>query len=104
MDKELFPQLSEFFSGLGPAFSAVVAVIVLLILKDVAVNVARGLKFYRNPAFMPGDVVILDGEPATIISIGFTETIFSIERDGIITWRYVPNTRIDYLKLEKIVK
>lgn len=104
MDKHLFPQLTEFFNGFGPAFSVIAAVIVLLILKDVATNIARGLKFYRNPAFMPGDKVILDGEIATIISIGFTETIFAITRDDITSWRYVANTRIDYLKLEKVLE
>ena len=104
MDKHLFPQLTEFFNGFGPAFSVIAAVIVLLILKDWATNIARGLKFYRNPAFMPGDLVTLDGELATIVSIGFTETIFSIDRDGKEVWRYVANTRIDYLKLEKVIK
>ena len=104
MDKHLFPQLTEFFSGFGPAFSVIAAVIVLLILKDWAASIAKGLKFYRNPAFMPGDKVMLDSEIAIIISIGFTETIFEIERDTVKTWRYVPNTRIDYLKLEKVIE
>ena len=104
MDKQLLPQITDFFSGFSPAFSVIAAVIVLLILKDWATNIARGLKFYRNPAFMPGDKVILDGEIATIISIGFTETIFSIERDGQTSWRHVANIRIDYLKLEKVIE
>ena len=104
MDKILFPQLVEFFGGFGPALGVIAAVIVLLIIKDWSASIAKGLKFYRNPAFMPGDRVLLDGEIATIISIGFTETIFQIEREEYKSWRYVPNTRIDYLKLEKVIE
>lgn len=103
MEKILYPQITEFFEGFGPFFALVAGAIVLLILKDVAASIAKGLKFYRNPAFMPGDKVILDGEEAIIVSIGWAESIFSIERDGVTTWRYVQNTRIDFIKLEKII-
>ena len=32
-----------------------------------------------------------------------TETVFGVYSDAGYTWRYVPNVRIPYLKLEKIV-
>ena len=103
MDKILLPELTQFFSGFAPWVALIVSVIVLLMLKDYATNIAKGLKFYRNPAFMPGDVVVLDGEKATIISIGIGETVFQIQREEVLTWRYIPNSRIEYAKLEKIV-
>ena len=89
---------------LMPWVAVLVSVVVTIWFKDFATNLAKGLQFIRNPAFMPGDVVFLDGELATIVSIGIRETVFSIDRDGKRVWRYVPNSRIDYVKLEKIVK
>ena len=72
--------------------------------KDFATNLAKGIQFIRNPAFQPGDVVYPDGEQATIVSIGVRQTVFAMDRDGERVWRYIPNSRIDYVKLEKIVK
>jgi hypothetical protein len=61
-----------------------------------------------NKSFQEGDKVILDGERALIVKIGLTQTVFGItksngEWDGDYVWRYVPNERIPYLKLEKVV-
>jgi hypothetical protein len=103
MDKILLPQLTEFFQGFGPWIGLFISVLVLLMLKDYAMNINKGWKFYRNPAFMPGDTVYLDGEKATIVSIGITETIFAITKQEVTTWRYIPNSRIEYAKLEKII-
>ncbi len=86
-------------SGVAPWLS----VSVVLALKDWTANIAKGIKFYRDPVFMPSDRVFLDGEAAVFINIGLTRTVFRIERDDIATWRYVPNTRIDYLKLVKVL-
>ena len=61
------------------------------------------MKFRINPAFKEGDKVILDGCPALIVKIGYSETVFGVYGKDGYTWRYVPNTRIEYLKLEKIV-
>ena len=38
-----------------------------------------------------------------IVKIGLGETVFGVYGEEGYTWRYVPNTRIEYLKLEKIV-
>lgn len=89
---------------LVPWFTILVSVVITIWFKDFATNLAKGLQFIRNPAFMPGDVVYLDGEQATIVSIGVRETVFAMDRDGERVWRYIPNSRIDYVKLEKIVK
>ncbi|MDB4128671.1 mechanosensitive ion channel [bacterium] len=103
MEKILLPEITDLLSGAAPWIAIIVSVILVLMLKDWAANIAKGIKFYRDPAFMPGDRVYLDGELATIIDIGLTRTVFHIQRENENTWRYVPNTRIDYLKLEKIL-
>jgi len=87
-----------------PWIAILVSVIITIWFKDFATNFAKGLAFKRKPGFEPGDRVFLDGEKALIISIGIQETVFEIERDGITVWRYVPNTRTEYIKLEKIIE
>ena len=76
--------------------------------KDWATKLAKGLAFKYNPQFKEGDKVILDGERALIVKIGMTQTVFGIEKftgefRGDYVWRYVPNEKIDSLKLEKVV-
>ena len=56
-----------------------------------------------NRAFNEGDKVILDGCPALIVRIGMSETVFGVYGKDGYTWRYVPNERIAFSKLEKIV-
>lgn len=87
-----------------PWIAILVSVIITIWFKDFATNIAKGLAFKRKPGFEPGDRVYLDSEKALIISIGIQETVFEIERDGITVWRYIPNTRTEYIKLEKIIK
>ena len=77
--------------------------IVGLSIRDAATSFVKGAKFRFNPAFKEGDKVILDGNPALIVKIGLSETVFGVYGDEGYTWRYVPNTRIEFLKLEKIV-
>jgi len=74
-----------------------------LAIRDWAGSFVKGAKFRFNPAFQEGDKVILDGQPALIVKIGLSETVFGVYGDDGYTWRYVPNTRIEFLKLEKIV-
>ena len=71
--------------------------------RDAATSFVKGAKFRFNPAFKEGDKVILDGNPALIVKIGLSETVFGVYGEEGYTWRYVPNTRIEFLKLEKIV-
>ena len=72
--------------------------------KDFATGLAKGLKFKMDPAFNEGDEVLLDGELAMIVKIGVRQTVFGVYSDRGYTWRYVPNERIPYLKLEKVIK
>ena len=74
-----------------------------LSIRDWASSFVKGAKFRFNPSFQEGDKVLLDGCPALIVKIGLGETVFGVYGEEGYTWRYVPNTRIEYLKLEKIV-
>ena len=95
--------------SITPFISGGVVLIISLWLKDTAGKVVKGLSFKFNGQFKEGDEVVLDGERALIVKIGMTQTVFGIYRstkngNGINHyWRYVPNERIPYLHLEKIV-
>ena len=91
-----------------PFFAALISLVITLSFKDYATKIAKGIAFQMNKDFQEGDKVILDGERALIVKVGMTQTVFGItkhkgEFDGDYCWRYVPNERIPYLKLEKII-
>ena len=93
----------EFTDMMMPWITVLISLIVAVWLKDYATSIAKGLKFKMNPAFNEGDEVLLDGEPAMIVKIGTVETVFGVYSDRGYTWRYVPNERIPYIKLEKVI-
>ena len=98
-------ELTEF---LLPYIGMVLIVIFGFMLKDFATKMSKGIAFSMNKQFQEGDHVLIDGERALIVKIGVTQTVFGVtksngEFDGDYVWRYVPNERIDYLKLEKII-
>tara|TARA_B100000073_G_scaffold250868_1_gene211095 strand:+ start:379 stop:792 length:414 start_codon:yes stop_codon:yes gene_type:complete len=93
-------ELSEYYVEF---IGFLLTLIVGLSVRDAATSFVKGAKFRFNPAFKEGDKVILDGNPALIVKIGLSETVFGVYGDDGYTWRYVPNTRIEFLKLEKIV-
>jgi hypothetical protein len=91
-----------------PFLGVLVMVVITLWFKDFAMKIAKGMSFQMNKQFQEGDKVILDGESALIVKIGITETVFGVtkssgEFDGDYVWRYVPNERIAFLKLEKVI-
>tara|TARA_Y100000590_G_scaffold24834_1_gene28276 strand:+ start:34224 stop:34658 length:435 start_codon:yes stop_codon:yes gene_type:complete len=87
-----------------PWIAVLISLVVAIWFKDFATGLAKGLKFKYDPAFKEGDEVILDGQTAMIVKIGVSQTVFGIYSEKGYTWRYVPNERIPYLKLEKVVK
>ena len=91
-------------SFLMPWIAVLVSIIMALLVKDWATSFAKGLKFKMNRDFNPGDVVLLDSEEAVIITIGITKTVFEKVNNRGIVWRYVPNERLAYLKLEKVIR
>ena len=101
------PLISEFGFEIADLLKPWIAIlasgIIALWLKDWITSFVQGAKFRMNRAFNESDQVILDGHPAHIVKIGPTQTVFGVYSDNGYTWRYVPNTRIQFLKLEKIV-
>jgi|TARA_B110000977_G_scaffold171624_1_gene223358 hypothetical protein len=91
-----------------PYIGMVVIVVLGFMFKDFITKLSKGIAFQLNKQFQEGDHVLLDGERALIVKIGMTQTVFGVtkiggELDGDYIWRYVPNERIEFLKLEKII-
>ena len=91
-----------------PYIGMVLIVVFGFMLKDFAMKWGKGIAFQLNKQFQEGDHVLIDGERALIVKIGMTQTVFGVtksngEFDGDYVWRYVPNERIEFLKLEKII-
>jgi len=99
--EQLSLQLGELVT---PFVVMMVVIIVGLVIKDIAGDIANGLSFKYFGPFKEGDKCVLDGHKAIIVKIGMTVTVFGCNdpEKGYI-WRYVPNDRIGYLKLGKIV-
>ena len=93
----------DFTLFLVPWIALLISLIATLWLKEWVTSLVKGMKFKMNKSFNEGNHVILDGKPAVIVKIGTTETVFGIYSDAGYTWRYVPNTKIENLKLEKII-
>jgi hypothetical protein len=87
-----------------PIIAVVMTVFFAMIIKDAGAAIAKGVAFRFNGTFREGDVVFLDGERAIVVKIGVLQSVFGITKeDGTYCWRYVPNTRMHTLKLEKIL-
>jgi len=91
-----------------PYIGMVMIVIIGFMIKDFATKMSKGIAFSLNKQFQEGDHVLIDGERALIVKIGMTQTVFGVTKshgdfDGDYVWRYVPNERIDFLKIEKII-
>ena len=96
-------QTVQLTSFLLPWIGILLSAIVAIMFKDWATSLAKGLQFKWNPAFNEGDTIILDGQEGMIVKIGARETVFSVYSDSGLVWRYVPNERIVFLKLEKVM-
>ena len=96
-------QTVQLTSFLLPWIGILISAIVAIMFKDWATSLAKGLQFKWNPAFNEGDTIILDGQEGMIVKIGARETVFSVYSDNGLIWRYVPNERIVFLKLEKVM-
>ena len=94
-------QITTFITSNAAFISLLIVAVTTLWAKDFITDLVASIRWKLKKSFEPGDNIYLDGEPAIIVSINLRETIFQIERDGQTYWRYVDNTRIPYLKLEK---
>ena len=77
-----------------PVLALLISGIVALWVKELVGDVVASIRWKMKPGFEPGDVVYLDGEKATIISIGYSETIFEVDNGRGKIWRYIRNTRV----------
>ena len=98
-------EITEF---LLPYIGMVMIVIIGFMIKDFATKLSKGIAFSMNKQFQEGDKVLIDGERALIVKIGLTQSVFGISKsngefDGDYVWRYVPNEKIENLKIEKII-
>ena len=93
-------ELSDFYiEFIGYALS----ILVMLWIKDAIGSFLEGMKFRNNKHFKEGDKVLLEGQQAMIITIGWRQSVFGVYGKDGYTWRFIPNKRIESLKLEKIV-
>ena len=103
MDQELLEKIPEITDLILPWIGMLISIVLFLWFKDFATQLAKGLAFKHDPHFQEGDLVWLEDEPATIIKIGATQTIFGIVNGRGMIWRFIPNGEIHSVKLEKIV-
>ena len=94
-------QLSNF---LTPIIALGITGLVVLWFKELVGDLVASIRRKMKAGFEPGDTVYLDGEKATIISIGYRETIFQVDNGRGKVWRYIDNKRIPVHKLEKIIE
>jgi len=90
-------------SWLEPIIGLGITAIIALWFKEAVGDIVASIRWKMKPGFEPGDIVYLDGEKATIVSIGLRETIFEIDNGRGKVWRYIYNKRISSHKLEKII-
>jgi hypothetical protein len=104
----MFPELTavsaDMTTFLAPTITLILTLFAGLLVKDLLANLVNGLKFKLDPSFGEGDRCIIDGDRAIIVKIGMYETVFSISNGRGHVWRYVPNERIKYLKIEKVIE
>ena len=96
-------QALEISQFLEPLIGLGITAIIVLWFKELVGDLVASIRWKLKPGFEPGDVVYLDGERATIISIGYSETTFEIDNGRGKVWRYIKNTRIQNHRLELII-
>ena len=89
---------------LAPIIALGLTALIALWVKELVGDLIASIRWKMKPGFEPGDVVYLDSERATIISIGYRETIFQVDNGRGKVWRYIDNKRIPVHKLEKIIE
>ena len=103
MDQELINRIPELTDLILPWLGIMLSVVMFMWFKDYALQISKGLKFKLDLHFQEGDEVWLENEPAVIVKIGLSSTVFGIVNGRGYIWRFVPNESIFGMKLEKIV-
>jgi hypothetical protein len=94
---------TDFTTWAAPLLAATLALVIALAVKDWAINFFTGLKFKLDSAWYEGAHCYVDGEPAVIVKIGISETVFQIQNGRGTVWRHVSNERIKYLRIERCI-
>ena len=90
---------------LTPIIALSLSLIIGLAIKNAITNFMCGVRFIMGEAFNTGDVVVIDGsQEALIIRVGIYETVFQTEKDGKTLWRHVPNSRLDFMNISRVIK
>ena len=63
--------------------------VLALVMKDWVANLITGLKFKFDEGWHEGAHCYVDREPALIVKIGISETIFQIPNGHGTVWRYI---------------
>lgn len=104
MDMKLFDSFGVTMTDmLVPWITILISIAAAFWFKEFAQNLVAGLSFKWGGNFREGDQVILDGHDAMVIKIGTKETVFGRYTENGYTWQYVPNEKLEFHKLEKIV-
>ena len=104
MEQELINRIPELTDLILPWLGIMLSVVVFMWFKDYALQISKGLKFKLDPHFQEGDQVWLEDEPAVIVKIGLSSTVFGIVNGRGYIWRFVPNESIFDMKLEKVME
>jgi hypothetical protein len=100
-------QYNEILSTIGEAINsriinAILVIIFVLIIKDflsaIATNFVDSLFYIFDSNFKAGQCIILEDENVQIIKIGLINTIVEDDKGN---WRYIMNSRLKYMKIEK---
>jgi small-conductance mechanosensitive channel len=94
--------MSQIETELSALITAGIVIIIGLIVKDILSAAAFGILFYFDRNFHEGDTVYVNGQLATIIRISLTKSIFKMHDSN--RWKYVHNSRIRFLDLEKVIE
>lgn len=97
-------QAVNIYNFIEPIIGVFVIGIIALWIKSLIEDLVAGIRWKAKPGFEPGDECFLDGERATIVSIGYRETIFEIDNGRGKVWRYIDNKRIPMVRLEKLIR
>ena len=103
MENQITNLSLEFSELILPYLGVMISIVFFLWFKDYATGIAKGLKFKIDPHFQEGDEVWLEDEPAVILKIGMTQTIFGIINGRGYIWMFVDNESIFEMKLEKMI-
>lgn len=103
MEAELKTLSTEFAEYVLPWLAVLISIMVAMMVKDLATALTKGMAFRYSRQFSEGERVILDGEDAIITKIGIRQTIFGVYSEKGYVWRFVPNERIQFLKIEKVI-